>query len=123
MRAMPGFSWSTEREPHAARRRRMLEQYPQIKQLYGPCWRTKYVCSALVVAQLSLAYSLRDAPWWLLLLVAYGVGGVINQALLLAIHELSHNLAFKKPWQNRLYLDWRGRPKTDGRRRLGHPVG
>jgi sphingolipid 4-desaturase/C4-monooxygenase len=31
------------------------------------------------------------------------VGGVINQALLLAIHELSHNLAFKKPWYNRAF--------------------
>jgi sphingolipid delta-4 desaturase len=28
---------------------------------------------------------------------------VLNQALLLAIHELSHNLAFTKPWQNRLF--------------------
>jgi sphingolipid delta-4 desaturase len=28
---------------------------------------------------------------------------VVNQALLLAIHELSHNLAFPRPWQNRLF--------------------
>jgi sphingolipid delta-4 desaturase len=97
------FTWSTEREPHAERRRRMLQLYPQIKQLYGPCWRTKYVCTALVAAQLGLAFSLRQAPWWLLLLVAYAVGGVINQALLLAIHELSHNLAFKKRWHNRAF--------------------
>ena len=98
-----GFSWSEEQEPHAERRRRMLQLYPQIKQLYGPCWRTKYVCTALVAAQLGLAYSLRDAPWWLILLVAYALGGIVNQALLLAIHELSHNLAFKKPWLNRAY--------------------
>jgi sphingolipid 4-desaturase/C4-monooxygenase len=98
-----GFSWSDEREPHADRRRRLLERYPQVKELYGPCPRTKYVCAALVAAQLALAYSVRDAPWWALLLVAYGVGGIINQALLLAIHELSHNLAFKKPWHNRAF--------------------
>ncbi len=98
-----GFSWSEEREPHAQRRRLMLERYPQIKELYGPCWRTKYVCTALVAAQLGLAYALRDAPWWAILVVAYAVGGVINQALLLAIHELSHNLAFKKPWHNRAF--------------------
>jgi sphingolipid delta-4 desaturase len=81
----------------------LLQQYPQIKQLYGPCWRTKYICTALVAAQLALAYELRSAPWWLILVVAYGVGGVINQALLLAIHKLSHNLAFRKPWQNRAF--------------------
>src|SRR6478752_1463190 len=97
------FSWSSDPEPHAERRRRMLELYPQIKQLYGPCPRTKYICTALVLAQLGLAFALRDAPWWLLVLVAYGVGGVINQALLLAIHELSHNLAFRRPWHNRAF--------------------
>jgi sphingolipid delta-4 desaturase len=81
----------------------MLQLYPQIKELYGPCRRTKYVCTALVLAQLSLAFALRDAPWWLIAVLAYAVGGVINQALLLAIHELSHNLAFKKPWHNRAF--------------------
>ena len=98
-----GFAWSTGPEPHAARRREMLAKYPEIRTLYGPCPRTKYVCTALVVAQLALAYLLRDAPWWLMLLVAYGVGGVLSQALLLAIHELSHNLGFKKAWHNRVF--------------------
>jgi len=81
----------------------MLERFPQIKALYGPCPRTKYVCTLLVLVQLACAYLLRDAPWWLLVLVAYLFGGVVNQALLLAIHELSHNLAFRKPWHNRLF--------------------
>jgi sphingolipid 4-desaturase/C4-monooxygenase len=98
-----GFLWSKGPEPHAARRREMLQKYPEIKALYGPCSRTKYVCTALVVVQLGCAYLLRGSPWWLLVAVAYLFGGVINQALLLAIHELSHNLAFQKPWQNRLF--------------------
>jgi sphingolipid 4-desaturase/C4-monooxygenase len=98
-----GFVWSSEREPHAARRREMLQKYPQIKALYGPCARTKYICTLLVVIQLASAYLLRGAPWWFLVAVAYLFGGVVNQALLLAIHELSHNLAFQKPWQNRLF--------------------
>lgn len=81
----------------------MLQLYPRIKELYGPCPRTKYVCTALVLAQLALAYELRAAPWWLIVLVAYAVGGLINQALLLAIHELSHNLAFRRPFHNRIF--------------------
>ncbi len=81
----------------------MLRAHPEIKELYGPCWRTKYVCTLLVALQLALAFVLRDAPWWLIVVVAYAVGGVINQALLLAIHELSHNLAFRKPWHNRAF--------------------
>ncbi len=57
----------------------------------------------MVLAQLAIAFSLRDAPWWLILVVAYLIGGVITQSLLLAIHELSHNLAFQKPLHNRLF--------------------
>ena len=44
----------------------MLQKYPQIKALYGPCARTKYICSLLVLVQLGSAYLLRGAPWWLL---------------------------------------------------------
>jgi sphingolipid 4-desaturase/C4-monooxygenase len=100
---MRDFTWSEEREPHAERRRAMLAKYPRLKELYGPCGRTKYVCTALVATQLLLAWSLREASWWIVLLVAYAVGGVINQSLMLAIHELSHHLAFKKPWHNRAF--------------------
>lgn len=81
----------------------MLHKYPAIKALYGPCPRTKYVCTALVAAQLLAAYLVRGAPWWVVVVAAYAIGGVLNQALLLAIHELSHNLAFRKPWQNRAF--------------------
>jgi sphingolipid delta-4 desaturase len=99
----PGFVWSNGREPHAQRRREMLQKYPQIKDLYGPCGRTKYVCCALIAIQLSTAYLLRGAPFWAIVMGAYLFGGVLNQALLLAIHELSHNLCFSRPWQNRLF--------------------
>ena len=98
-----GFLWSNHPEPHAARRREMLKLYPQVKDLYGPCPRTKYICTLLVLTQCGLAFFLRDASWWLILVLAYAVGGVINQALLLAIHELSHNLAFERPVANRIF--------------------
>lgn len=98
-----GFSWSDEPEPHLERRRAMLLAHPEIRELFGPCRRTKYVCTALVGVQLLTAYLLRDASWWLIVLVGYLFGGVINHALLLAIHELSHNLAFKRPLHNRLF--------------------
>lgn len=98
-----GFYWSNEPEPHAARRKEMLARHPEIKKLYGPCPRTKYACLALMATQLVICFLIKDAPWWLFLLVAYGIGGVINQSLLLAIHEVSHNLAFRKPLSNRLF--------------------
>jgi sphingolipid delta-4 desaturase len=97
------FDWSPAPEPHAARRRAMLLAHPEIRALQGPCPRTKYVCVALVAAQLAAAYLLRESPWWLIGVVAYAFGGVVNHALLLAIHELSHNLAFRRPLHNRLF--------------------
>lgn len=103
IRGADGFYWSSDPEPHGARRRAILAAHPEVKALYGHCPRTKYVCTALVIAQLGLAYALRDAPWWLLVLVAYAVGGFLSQWLLLANHEFCHNLAFKKPLHNRLF--------------------
>jgi sphingolipid 4-desaturase/C4-monooxygenase len=97
------FTWSDEPEPHAQRRRAMLSAHPELRSLFGPCPRTKYICTVLVAAQLVAAYLLRDSPWWLIAVVGYALGGVINHALLLAIHELSHNLGFKRPLHNRLF--------------------
>lgn len=97
------FTWSDAPEPHAGRRRDILRAHPEVRSLFGPCPRTKYVCTALVVIQLATAYLLRDAPWWWIALVGYCFGGVINHSLLLAIHELSHNLAFARPLHNRLF--------------------
>lgn len=60
----------------------------------------------LVVAlQLLCALALRDSsivsiPF---LLTAYIIGATANQNLFLAIHEISHNLAFKSPLANRLF--------------------
>jgi sphingolipid delta-4 desaturase len=97
------FRWSDDPEPHAERRRLLLQAHPEIRELFGPCPRTKYVVTTLVGVQLLAAYLLRDAPWWVILVAGYLVGGVINHALLLAIHELSHNLAFRRPLFNRLF--------------------
>ncbi len=98
-----GFAWTEAPEPHAERRRAMLRDHPEIRALYGPSTRTKYVCTALVAVQLAVAYLLRDASWVWVVIVAYAFGGVVNQSLLLAIHELSHNLAFRRPAYNRLF--------------------
>ena len=48
----------------AARRRAMLAKHPEIDRLYGPCPRTKYVCTALVLLQFGTAYALRSHSRW-----------------------------------------------------------
>jgi sphingolipid delta-4 desaturase len=53
--------------------------------------------------QVLCAYLLRHTPFlsWPFFLTAYVVGATANQNLFLAIHEISHNLAFKSPAANR----------------------
>jgi sphingolipid delta-4 desaturase len=56
----------------------------------------------LVVFQIAAAVALRHAPWWALLLAAYIVGAVANHALLVLIHECTHNLVWKGSRGNRI---------------------
>merc|ERR1711976_456012 len=56
--------------------------------------RLKYTVLAMVLAQVVTAFFLREAAWGTILLLGYCWGGVINHSLTLAIHEISHNLAF-----------------------------
>ena len=58
---------------------------------------TKWIVLCVVLLQLSFAYLLRStkplSPTFLL--CAYAIGGTANHNLFLAIHEITHNLAFK----------------------------
>jgi sphingolipid delta-4 desaturase len=57
-----------------------------------------------VLIQITMAILLRDSSWTKILLIAYVIGGTINHSLSLALHELTHNLAFghSRPMWNRL---------------------
>ncbi|RRT82683.1 hypothetical protein B296_00018197 [Ensete ventricosum] len=57
--------------------------------------------SAVVLLQLWTATCLHDASWLKILVVAYFFGSFLNHNLFLAIHEISHNLAFSTPSYNR----------------------
>ena len=66
--------------------------------------RHMFVVPMMVLVQVLSAYALRNSSWALIILVGYVWGGVINHSMTLAIHEISHNLAFghKRPFANRL---------------------
>lgn len=77
---------------------------PQVTTLCGPEPLTKYLVLAVVTLQITCAYLLRQTAIlsWPFLLTAYIIGATANQNLFLAIHEISHNLAFRSPLANRL---------------------
>ncbi|KAI9618087.1 hypothetical protein KEM48_006874 [Puccinia striiformis f. sp. tritici PST-130] len=68
-------------EPHRSRRRAILKDHPEVHKLMGYTWTTKWVVFT-------------DACFLFL--------RTANQNLFLAIHEITHNLAFKKILHNKL---------------------
>ena len=65
---------------------------------------TKWVVLFVVMAQLYAAYALRNTSWfdWKFIATAYALGGTANHNLFLAIHEITHNLAFRSVRANKL---------------------
>lgn len=104
MKAVDDFYWSEEQEPHLNRRKQILKKYPEVRKLYGIDTSLKYKIFGLVLVQLVIAPFALQLHWSLFLLVSYFVGATITHSLFLAIHELSHHLAFKK----RAHNNWLG---------------
>lgn len=102
--ATDDFYWSEEQEPHLNRRKQILKKYPEVRKLYGIDTSLKYKIFGLVLLQLAIAPFALQLHWSLFLLVSYFVGATITHSLFLAIHELSHHLAFKK----RAHNNWLG---------------
>lgn len=75
-----------------------------MKKLMGHDPNLKYIVLAAVLFQMFMAYMVSGASWVTVLILAYCLGGTINHSMSLAIHEISHNLAFGhgKPLSNRI---------------------
>lgn len=98
------FFWTYTEEPHRTRRMAIIKAHPEVTKLCGPEPLTKYLVLAVVALQVACAVLLRNTSFfsWQFFLTAYIVGATSNQNLFLAIHEISHNLAFRSPLANRL---------------------
>lgn len=89
------FYTSETDEPHATRRRVILEKHPEIETLFGPDIRPFPVVILIILSQLYLAHLSVNWSWPFFLFIAWSYGGAANHALSLMTHELSHNLMFK----------------------------
>ena len=108
-------------EPHRTRRMAIMKAHPEVSveqsatssfrytflkvtKLMGHEPWTKYIVLTVVFLQTSLAILLRrTSPLsFTFIFCAYAIGGTANHNLFLAIHEITHNLAFKGITPNKL---------------------
>ena len=93
------FIWNEDREPHFNRRKKILQEVPEVKQLFGIDHWLKY--KVLLVSILQFGASiLVPNNFWGFSLVLLLVGTTLIHILVLAIHELSHDLAFESEAKN-----------------------
>jgi sphingolipid delta-4 desaturase len=97
------FTWVTDAEPHATRRKAILAKYgKQVRELYGYDNWTAVQVIAVSLFQVLMAWVVKDMAWWKVMLASYAIAGTASQNLFTAQHELSHFLAFRKPLYNRI---------------------
>ncbi|HPS64540.1 MAG TPA: fatty acid desaturase [Ignavibacteria bacterium] len=102
------FIWVTKAEPHHQRRIEILEKHPEVRKLMGPDFSLVLVTILLVgiqIAAAAFAGKVLDMQYgWILYIIgSYVIGATATQALFLSIHEITHNLAFKKQSTNNLF--------------------
>src|SRR3954452_21947105 len=95
------FIYSTESEPHRIRTKKILKQFPNLRNLIGKNPTTIFAIVGLVLFQLVGAYLVRDQSWWLVFGAAYLLGAFADHALFVMIHECTHQLLFKNRNANR----------------------
>ena len=95
------FIWSDQKEPHLSRRKEILQKHPEVRALFGTDPSLKYKVISAVLIQLSIPFILPDS-WWVWVLTMLIVGATLSHVFFLGIHEITHNLAFKKTSHNNL---------------------
>jgi len=68
------FEWTYSDEPHSTRRKQILKEHPEIRELFGGEIRTFYIVLAVSAAQLWVASWIGTASWpvWLLTMYIFG---------------------------------------------------
>ncbi|MEO0312279.1 MAG: hypothetical protein RIQ89_1936 [Bacteroidota bacterium] len=92
---MNSFKQASYAEPHRLRTRQILRDHPEVRHLIGKNINSIFFIIGMTTAMVLLSFLLKDANWWLIILMAFGIGAFLNHALFVMIHECSHNLIFK----------------------------
>jgi sphingolipid delta-4 desaturase len=88
-------------DPHWVRREALLAEHPEVKQLYGrDPWTAAYI--GLLLAGMAVQSYLASFSWYSALALGVISGPFFNAGILVAIHELSHNLVSGRITTDRL---------------------
>jgi len=93
---------SFEPEPHRGRTRQILKNHPQVRDLVGRNPWTLAIIAAVSGSQVLVAWLLRSAEWWQILIVAYIFGAFLTHALWAMIHDCVHRRVLQGIIPNRL---------------------
>lgn len=108
---MDDYYWSEEKEPHVLRRREILKAHPEIKNLFGTNPMLAVTSTFWVAIQVIIALNIHLVfqqgwsswmEWSIFLAITYFIGATITHGLFLAVHEITHYMAFKAKWANNL---------------------
>ena len=94
------FTYSSTPEPHRERTKVILKDHPEVRSLIGNNPYSFLLVLFVVGLQTTIAFLLREQPWWLAIVVAYVVGAFANHSLFVLVHECAHNLVFKSKTAN-----------------------
>jgi len=88
-------------EPHVERTKEILKKYPEIRTLFGNTPSTAVWTVGIIALQFSIALTLENTTWWMVISAAWIIGAIIEHALFVIIHDCAHNLVFKRPSWNK----------------------
>ena len=90
------FIWSESQEPHFLRRKEILKEHPEVRKLFGTDASVIYKSLFVSALQLLVPVFFLPSNPWLFMGVVLVVGTTLNHIIVLAIHEITHDLAFKR---------------------------
>jgi len=92
-------------EPHAIRRKQILEKHPEIEELFTRDRTSIYLAIFFNILQFLIVWFLSniDLSWGNIILVSFLVGALINHALFILIHDITHFTCFQTKLYNQLF--------------------
>ena len=95
---------SIDSQWHIQRSKDILRQYPEIKDYFGNYPPSILAIAFLVVLQWSIAWLVKDLPWYGVGATAFLVGQFVLHSLGVFVHEAAHNLIFKSKFGSQFTL-------------------